>query len=266
MCIRDSTYNVGIYLAELLNDDPRFTARTSRTTPTESLGTSNAGSLQQRVSMANSWPADYFVSIHCNSNTNPAINGSEVYVYQTYTQAYWLAQHILNSLVAQAGTRDNGVRLNPSLYVLRRTAMPAVLVELGYLSNTEDARKLRDDQPGFARGIYYGQMCIRDSAKAVAWAARRNIVTGVGGGRFEPSSPITREQLAAMLYRYANLQGPVQGSLSAFSDGEAVSPWARDAVQWAVNRGILTGKGSRLDPQGRATRAEAAAMLQRFAG
>ena len=107
---QDVTYNVGIYLAELLNDDPRFTARTSRTTPTESLGTSNAGSLQQRVSMANSWPADYFVSIHCNSNTNPAINGSEVYVYQTYTQAYWLAQHILNSLVAQAGTRDNGVR------------------------------------------------------------------------------------------------------------------------------------------------------------
>ena len=103
-------------------------------------------------------------------------------------------------------------------------------------------------------------------AKAVAWAARRNIVTGVGGGRFEPSSPITREQLAAMLYRYANLQGPVQGSLSAFSVGEAVSPWAQDAVQWAVNRGILTGKGSRLDPQGRATRAEAAAMLQRFAG
>ena len=153
---QDVTYNVGIFLAELLNDDPRFTARTSRTTPTESLGTSNAGSLQQRVSMANSWPADYFVSIHCNSNTNPAINGSEVYVYQTYTQAYWLAQHILNSLVAQAGTRDNGVRLNPSLYVLRRTAMPAVLVELGYLSNTEDARKLRDDQPGFARGIYYG--------------------------------------------------------------------------------------------------------------
>ena len=80
--------------------------------------------------MANSWPADYFVSIHCNANTNPAVNGTEVYVYQQRTQAYWLAQHVLNGVVEAVGTKDNGVRLNPSLYVLRRTAMPAILVEL----------------------------------------------------------------------------------------------------------------------------------------
>ena len=153
---QDVTYNVGIYLAELLNDDPRFTARTSRTTRPRKAW---VPAMPAACSSGSAWPTPgrrLFVSIHCNSIQTPAINGSEVYVYQTYTQAYWLAQHILNSLVAQAGTRDNGVRLNPSLYVLRRTAMPAVLVELGYLSNTEDARKLRDDQPGFARGIYYG--------------------------------------------------------------------------------------------------------------
>ena len=106
--------------------------------------------------MANSWPADYFLSIHCNSNTNPAINGSEMYVYRINTQSYWLAQHILNAVVERVGTRDNGVRINPSLYVLRRTTMPAVLVELAYLSNTSDAEKLRDDQRGFAWGIYNG--------------------------------------------------------------------------------------------------------------
>lgn len=153
---QDVTYNVGIYLASLLNDDYRFQARVSRPTPTTVLGTSNATSLQARVNMANSWPADYFISIHCNSNTNPAINGSEVYVYRTNTQSYWLAQHILNAIVARVGTRDNGVRINPSLYVLRRTTMPAVLVELAYLSNTSDAQKLRDDQRGFAWGIYNG--------------------------------------------------------------------------------------------------------------
>ena len=49
--------------------------------------------------MANSWPADYFISIHCNSNTNPEINGTEVYVYRANTQSYWLAQHILNGIV-----------------------------------------------------------------------------------------------------------------------------------------------------------------------
>jgi len=155
---QDVTYNVGVILADMLNSDPRFTARLSRNSPTQTLGTSNSTSLQARVNMANSWPADYFVSIHCNSNTNPAINGSEVYVYQENTQSYWLAQHILNGLVAEVGTRDNGVRVNPSLYVLRRTRMPAVLVELAYLSNTADAQKLRDDPRGFARGIYNGML------------------------------------------------------------------------------------------------------------
>ena len=153
---QDINYAVGMELARLLNSDPRFTARVSRTTLTESLGTSNAASLQQRVYLANSWPADYFVSIHCNANTNPAVNGTEVYVHQQNTQAYWLAQHVLNGVVDAVGTRDNGVRINPSLYVLRRTAMPAILVELAYLTNGADALKLRDEQPAFAQGIYHG--------------------------------------------------------------------------------------------------------------
>ena len=86
----------------------------------------------------------------------PAVNGTEVYVYKQRTQAYWLARHVLNGVVEAVGTKDNGVRLNPRLYVLRRTAMPAILVELAYLTNGNDALKLRDEQPAFARGIYNG--------------------------------------------------------------------------------------------------------------
>ena len=153
---QDVTYQVGRFLYDILSEDDRFEARLSRPTPQTTLGYSNTSSLRERVTQANNWPADYFISIHCNSNTNPAINGSEVYVYRSNTQSYWLAQHILNAIVERVGTRDNGVRLNPSLYVLRRTTMPAVLVELGYLSNTSDAQKLRDDQRGFAQGIYNG--------------------------------------------------------------------------------------------------------------
>ncbi len=77
-------------------------------------------------------------------------------MYQANSQPYWLGQHIVISIARQAGTRDNGVRLNPSLYVLRRTTMPAVLIELAYLSNAADAQRLERDPWSFAQGIYYG--------------------------------------------------------------------------------------------------------------
>lgn len=73
---QDITYAVGLYLAELLSAAPRFEVRLSRTSPGEILGTSNATSLAARVQAANDWPADYFISIHCNANENPAINGT----------------------------------------------------------------------------------------------------------------------------------------------------------------------------------------------
>lgn len=150
------TYQVGTYLAELLNNDPRFDARVSRPSPTTVLGTNNATSLAERVRMANEWPADYFISIHNNANVNPAINGTEIYIYRYNTQAQWLAQHFMNAITSMVGTRNNGIRLNPSLYVLRRTNMPAILIELGYLTNASDAQKLRDQQRQFANAIYQG--------------------------------------------------------------------------------------------------------------
>ena len=83
---QDVNYQVGTRLAQLLGGDPRFEVRVSRSTPTQALGNSNAASLQARVNLANTWPADYFVSVHCNANRNPDINGSEVYVYREGTQ------------------------------------------------------------------------------------------------------------------------------------------------------------------------------------
>ncbi len=155
---QDITYQVGVYLANLLNADPRFEARLSRPTPTTVLGTNNATSLQERVRLANEWPANYFISIHCNANPNPAINGTEVYIYQLGTQANWMAQQIMDGIVQTVGTRNNGIRVNQSLYVLRRTTMPSLLVEMGYLTNSSDAQKLRDNQYGFAYGMFIGIM------------------------------------------------------------------------------------------------------------
>lgn len=150
------TYRVGIYLAALLYANPNFEVRVSRPYPDTVLGYDQASSLQERVRQANEWPADYFISIHVNSNTNPAINGSEVYVYESNSDAYWLGSEVLDSIVEIVGTRYNQVRVNPSLYVLRRTTMPAILVELAYLSNVNDAEKLLHDQFAFAFAIYIG--------------------------------------------------------------------------------------------------------------
>lgn len=153
---QDITYNVGTYLANLLRRDSRFEVRLSRNTPEESLGFSNTSSLAARTLKANEWPADYFISLHANSNPNPAINGAEVYVAQPDTQAYYLGGHVLNAIVNYVGIKNNGLRLRPSLYVLRNTNMPAILVEMGYLTNNVDIELLRNRQYDFAYAIYQG--------------------------------------------------------------------------------------------------------------
>ena len=150
------TYWVGIYLAGFLYADPRFTVRVSRPFPDTVVGTDTSSSLRARVEAANLWPADYFISIHVNYNPSPALNGSEVYVYRANSSAADLAADVLTSIVDLVGTRYNMVRLNPSLYVLRATTMPAILVELGYLTNLMDAEKLLNDQYLFAFAIYIG--------------------------------------------------------------------------------------------------------------
>ncbi len=152
----DINYQVGVYLADLLNSDPRFEARLSRPTPTTVLGTSNATSLAERVRLANEWPANYFLSIHCNSNPNPAINGTEIYIFQLNTQAQWLAEHIMTGITEAVGTNNNGIRVRPSLFVLRRAQMTSLLIELGYLTNLSDAEKLRNNQYQFAYGTFVG--------------------------------------------------------------------------------------------------------------
>lgn len=153
---QDVTYEVGVRLAELLRSNPNFEVRLSRNSPDEQLGTSNATSLAARVNAANSWGADYFISLHCNASTITTASGSEAYVYREGSEAYWLATQILLGLHYVTGLANRGVRVNPSLYVLRRTNMPAVLVEMGYLTNPYDAALLDSEPQSFAQGIYNG--------------------------------------------------------------------------------------------------------------
>lgn len=105
-------------------------------------------------------------------------------------------------------------------------------------------------------------------AAAVDWAAEKQIVKGYGDGRFGPEDPITREQLAAILYRYAGFKGydvDLRTDLTLFTDGDSISGWAQEAVSWAVATGLLEGDGEMLTPRSPAQRCQAATILRRFA-
>lgn len=105
-------------------------------------------------------------------------------------------------------------------------------------------------------------------ANAVNWAASENIVAGMGDGIFAPNSPVTREQMAAILYRYAQYKGydtTKTADISDFADGNKTSAWAVPAMQWAVGTGLISGQGDGiLAPNGTATRAEVAQILMNF--
>lgn len=107
-------------------------------------------------------------------------------------------------------------------------------------------------------------------AQAVSWAYDKGIVTGVTATSFQPGAPVTREQLCAILCRYAALTGKntaASASLDAFTDRAQVSAYAEASVRWALQAGLLTGVGDgRLAPRSGATRAQLAVLLQRFAG
>jgi len=102
---------------------------------------------------------------------------------------------------------------------------------------------------------------------AVNWAAENGVVTGYEDGRFGINDPLTREQMATILYRFAKAQGKDvsgKGDISAFTDKGEISSYATDAFAWAVDAGIITGAGNALTPKGTSTRAQAATVLVRF--
>lgn len=107
-------------------------------------------------------------------------------------------------------------------------------------------------------------------AQAVSWAAETGVVNGVTPECFAPSDPLTREQIAAMLYRYHTIVCGMRaesGTLSDFPDGDAVSDWAKESVSWATAQKIISGRGGgRIQPVEKATRAEVATMIMRYLG
>ena len=153
---QDLVYVIGKSLEAMLNASPEFEARTSRNSPGEILGTSTTTSLAMRVNEANAWGADAFISLHANASGIVGASGSEAFVYSTTSPAFNLAEDILVGLSEETGLGNRGVYPRPTLYVLRKTQMPALLLEIGFITNASDAALMADNPDLIARGIYNG--------------------------------------------------------------------------------------------------------------
>ena len=153
---QDITYDFGVRLAALLEQDGRFEVRLSRPTADTILGTDNDSALDYRVKDAAEWGADYFISLHTNAADITSARGLEVYTTTNDTEGYELGEQILNALVKSTGMRDRGMKNGDHLRVLKNAKMPAALIEMGFISNEDDAILLRDSSELFINGLYNG--------------------------------------------------------------------------------------------------------------
>lgn len=153
---QDIVFQIGVLLADLLRANPNFEVRLSRPTPDAQIGTSNTTSLRMRVQDANSWGADYFLSLHTNASDIAAATGIEAFAFSRPSAAFNLGEDILAALSASTGLKNRGMQVRSGLYVLRKTAMPSVLIELGFITNPNDARLMSQQPELFAQGIYNG--------------------------------------------------------------------------------------------------------------
>ena len=157
---------------------------------------------------------------------------------------------------------ENGLMLGTSktLFSPHGTATRGMMATILWRMEGSPAPKGKNSFTDVATGKWY--------ADAITWTAENGIFAGYGKDKFGPDDPITREQLAAIFYRYADYKGydlTVKGNLDKFKDADKITDYAKTAMQWAVGSGLVKGKsGNLLDPQGTATRAEIAAMLHRF--
>ena len=153
---QDITFMVGCLLAELLREDGRFEVQVSRPNMSVVLGTDNDSSVMARVEGAAEFNADYLISLHTNSVTSDDVNGAEIWVDNESSESYIFGQTLLNSMLESTNMKNRGMKFDEELKIIKYSSMPSVLVEMGFISNSEDAVLLSEHPELFAQGLYNG--------------------------------------------------------------------------------------------------------------
>lgn len=203
---------------------------------------------------------DFFSKITLNADGSRTYDGQliERTVDFADIEGHWAADAINYVVDAGLFTGATATTFEPETAMTRGMFVTV----LGRLADAEgDEEQSAAQFSDVAENAYY--------APYVAWAAENGIVSGTEPDRFDPDAPITREQMAALLYRYAQFQGndttAADAVIEQFSDYASVSDYAVDAMNWAVENGLMNGTdNSMLAPLGNATRAEVATILMRF--
>lgn len=187
-------------------------------------------------------------------NTKPASDSKPKLPFTDVSTSDWFYSDVMfvyeNGLFSGTDSRS----FSPNASMTR-----AMLVTVLYRLEGEPAGTGSSSFSDVCSGSYY--------EKAVAWATANGIVTGTGSTSFSPDAKVTREQLAAILYRYAQyrkLDTDASAKLNSFTDADSVSAYASEALGWAVSEGLINGASGKLMPKGDATRAQVAAILHRF--
>ncbi len=212
---QDITYYIAEKLKAML-ESSGVEVKMSRNTVTDNCDNSSiTTSLRQRSNMANSWGADYFVSIHCNAGGG---TGTEVYSYTYGSDAYKLAEKIQSKLVSATGLSNRGAKV-ANFSVLARSNMPAVLVETAFIDSAKDAKLLGSDSGReiIAKAIYEGILSHLGYKEGLTMSQYDELKAEINA---------LREEKTPMIYNYIDDNMP---------------EWARPTIQKLVDKDLLKG-------------------------
>lgn len=174
---QDITFQIADKLKKLIVSSGHQ-VKMSRNKLKDNIGTTVSLGLQKRAEMANEWGADLFISIHCNA-FNTKARGTETLVFSLNGKAAEYGKKINDAIVKKLGTKDRGIKERKELAVLRRTVMPAVLVETAFIDNADDARLLVERQDDFASAIAEGVIGLSNDLSNIEYLVNEYVKRGI---------------------------------------------------------------------------------------